>query len=104
MVEDTSFYDTCTKLNGSNLERLASKYQKELEQDLQDCLETGGCFEDEGFLRLPCNGEVITIKPLIWFRSRREALELVMMILQSVHMNSALYRSTYCKIASASKL
>lgn len=80
MVGDTSFYDVCTKLNGSSLERLAPEYQKELAQDLQDCLEAGGCFEDEGFLRLLCDSEVITIKPLIWFRSRREALQLVMMI------------------------
>lgn len=81
MVGDESFYDVCTSLNGSNLQRLAPVYQKELMQDLQDCLDTGGCFEDEGFLSVPCNnGERITIKPIIWFKSRREALELIMMI------------------------
>ena len=80
MIGDTSFYDVCVKLGGFDLMRLSSEYRTSLAQELQEILETGGCFEDEGFLSLPCDGETITIKPMTWFRSRKEALELIMMI------------------------
>lgn len=76
MLGDRSIFDILVK----TLERSSHEYRQELSQDLQNVLETGGCFEDEGFLPTTCNGEVVTIKPLIWFRSRREALELMMMI------------------------
>jgi len=80
MPGDTSIFDVAVKLWGINLERLSPEYRSGLMQDLQDSLATGGCFEDEGFLSVPCDSGAITIKPLTWFRSRREALELIMMI------------------------
>jgi hypothetical protein len=80
MVGDKSFYDVCIKLGGSDLGKLPLEYRTSLRQELEQIVETGGCFEDEGFLSTTCNGEVVTIKPSTWFRSRREALELMMMI------------------------
>lgn len=80
MVGNTSFFNTCLTVWGKNLERLTQEHVSEIMGDLQNILDIGGCFEDEGFLSTTCDGEVITIKPLTWFRSRREALELIMMI------------------------
>ena len=80
MAGGASFYDVCIKLGGSTLSKLPLEYRASLAQELQEIAEIGGCFEDEGFLSTTCDGETITIKPLTWFRSRREALELMMMI------------------------
>lgn len=78
MPGETSVFDVLVKVWGKNLEKLLPEYVSGLSQDLEDALQTGGCFEDEGFLSTSCNGEAITIKLLTWFRSRREALELMM--------------------------
>ena len=80
MVGDASFFDICLTVWGKNLERLTDEYRSGLMDDLQNILEIGGCFEDEGFISASSENERFTIKPLTWFRSRREALELIMMI------------------------
>lgn len=77
VVKDTSFYDTAIYLWGTNLERGSRNYKKDLLCELEELVRTGGCFEDEDFISVQCADGDFTIKPIIWFRSRSEANELI---------------------------
>jgi hypothetical protein len=77
MIGDTSFYDTCTKIWGQNLEKAPEEYKQELLSELTSLYEVGGCFEDEGFVPVKCADGNFTIKPMHWFRSRIECEALI---------------------------
>lgn len=81
MPGDKSLFDVLTTIWGIRLEKLPPCDKWGYLEDIREVLNTGGCFEDEGFVPFKCNQRGFTIKPLTWFRSREEGAKLIEMLL-----------------------